>query len=208
MAGCRWLAGDLMRASRVWGRGGGCEAERWALLGAERDGSALRSRTIGASSEEGAGVSGRSRMEGPGIASRIEEAEARSAPCASSRTGSTSTKCWRARSHQMKRGEQQKGCHMGGSIVRCLARFLLPRSRRARLRWCPPREFVAAGTPKEEPVQVVFTQQPIVLRNSLSPIITGAGRVLASHVGAYTDADGSVEMRTSSYAKTHETPKG
>ena len=117
MAGWRWLAGVLMRASRVWGRGGGCEAERWALLGAERDGSALRSRTIGASSEEGAGVSGRSRMEGPGIASRIEEAEARSAPCASSRTGSTSTNCWRARSHQMKRGEQQKGCHMGGSCA-------------------------------------------------------------------------------------------
>ena len=51
-------------------------------------------------------------MEGPGIASRIEEAEARSAPCASSHTGSTCTKCWRARSHQMKRGEQQKGCHI------------------------------------------------------------------------------------------------
>ncbi len=37
-------------------------------------------------------------------------------------------------------------------------------------------------------------------------IITGAGRAL--DMGAYTGADGSVETRTSSYAKTHETPKG
>jgi len=197
-----------MRASRVWGRGGGCEAERWALLGAERDGSALRSRTIGASSEEGAGVRGRSRMEGPGIASRIEEAEARSAPCASSHTGSTCTKCWRARSHQMKRGEQQKGCHnMGGSC--CLARFLLPRSRRARLRWCPPREFVAAGTPQEETGSLYCSFHPTA--HSTSKLVesnnNGCGTG-ANHMGAYTDADGSVEMRTSSYAKTHETPKG
>jgi hypothetical protein len=43
------------------------------------------------------------------------------------------------------------------------------------------------------------------LQNWLS-IITGAGRAL--DMGAYTGADGSVETRTSSYAKTHETPKG
>lgn len=37
-------------------------------------------------------------------------------------------------------------------------------------------------------------------------IIIGAGRAL--DMGAYTGADGSVETRTSSYAKAQETPKG
>ena len=45
----------------------------------------------------------------------------------------------------------------------------------------------------------------LIFQNWLS-IITGAGQAL--DMGAYTGADESVETRTSSYAKTHETPKG
>ena len=47
------------------------------------------------------------------------------------------------------------------------------------------------------------TDRPLVTEMRRLSIITGAGRVLV--MGAYTGPDGSVERRTSSYAKT---PKG
>ena len=53
--------------------------------------------------------------------------------------------------------------------------------------------------------QLYILQPVIYIQNWLS-IITGTGRAL--DMGAYTGADESVETRTSSYAKTHETPKG
>ena len=50
------------------------------------------------------------------------------------------------------------------------------------------------------------TDRTLVTEMRRLSILTGAGRVLV--MGAYTGPDGSVERRTSSYAKTHETPKG
>ena len=80
----------------------------------------------------------------------------------------------------------------------------------------PKSQRVHCG-PSLVPVHVTCTCACILLRlryieyfyngfqNWLS-IITGTGQAL--DMGAYTGADISVETRTSSYAKTHETPKG
>jgi hypothetical protein len=87
--------------------------------------------------------------------------------------------------------------------LRCRQRWVLPRTWQS----VPASRCEIFFSGQDESVSTLVTDlstgtdRTLVTEMRRLSIITGAGRVLV--MGAYTGRDGSVERRTSSYAKTH-----